>query len=230
MGFLGACGGDRGSIFENSQATTTMALRDTTTTTLAPVTTGSSVSSTTTMGEVDTSLATTTTTGTTETTTTTGTTEPPGGTDPTGGLSLDDTVLEELIAEGATDPFRGLPARDALATALLSNELESAGFDLTGMELVVYPAGQIPAFVFIGTNDETSLIEDDSGAESFITQLLTSAAITNSEVTRLVMQHTSADEDGPYVLTLTVLTSDLQEAVDTGLRVFDRMAVQVERA
>ncbi len=150
---------------------------------------------------------------------------------PLGSYDFDDALIEQAIADAEGDPFVGLPGPDFLATESLISEFTASGFDLSGLEIVVYPAGSISAFVLMSTTDSTALIldEDDDGGEGFVTQLLASAVLTEFGVDRLIIQHDGLDDEGPFVMTLSVLVADLRDAVDSGADLSDRIAVQLER-
>ena len=147
---------------------------------------------------------------------------------------IDAALIEEAIVEGAASPLEGLPGRDRLATALLNEQLRSAGVDLTGMVLTIYPAATVPSFLLFETTDTTPLLGIESGevdqlaSEQFFTELFASSVLADFEVEKLIMQHSGSDEVGPFVLTILVRLDDLQLAID-GAEVLDRFAVQMER-
>jgi hypothetical protein len=158
--------------------------------------------------------------------------------DPNGDdVSLDsfefsDEVLEAAIAEGAANPLVGAPSRDSVATELLIAQLSEAGVDLTGMEVIVYPASSVPSFVLLTTDDSTPLLasEDDAALEAFVTGLLGSPMRADFEVEKLIMQHSGTDESGAFVMTLMVRLEDLETATTSGADVlFEQAAIQMER-
>ncbi len=166
-----------------------------------------------------------------------GETEPPGDTEepepegPTSAGSFDfsDALLEQALADGAANPLGegSLPARDEVATARLVSGLTESGFDLSGLQLTVYRGGTAPSFLLMESDDSAAIVNDDAGAETFVPELLASPGV--ADVDRLVMQHSSSDDQGPFVVTLSLRMDDLREAAETGADVFDRIAVQVDR-
>ena len=152
---------------------------------------------------------------------------PPDDTGPTGSSDIAVDLLEAAIQAGEADPIEGdfLPGADDLASARLVDELVGRGIDLSGMEIDVYPAGSVPSFALLRTDDDTALLNEDGGADAFLLALLE----TETGIDRIVLQHSSSDDDGPYLLTITLRLEDLQRAVDNGTSVFDDAAAQVER-
>ncbi len=153
----------------------------------------------------------------------------PEGPSSAGSFDFSDALLEQALADGAANPLAdgSLPARDEVATARLVSGLAEGGFDLTGLQLTVYKGGTAPSFLLMESDDSAALVNDDAGAETFVPELLASPGV--ADVDRLVMQHSSSDDQGPFVVTLSLRMDDLREAANTGADVFDRIAVQVER-
>lgn len=156
-------------------------------------------------------------------------TEPPEEPASAGSFDFSDALLDQALADGAANPLSdgSLPARDEVATARLVGGLTDSGFDLTGLQFTVYRGGTAPSFLLMESDDSAALVNDDAGAETFVPELLASPGVTDVE--RLVMQHSSRDDQGPFVVTLSLRMDDLREAAETEADVFDRIAVQVER-
>ena len=146
-----------------------------------------------------------------------------------GSFDIPDELIAEAIAEAANSPLEGLAGRDSLTTARLTSELTGAGFDLTGMDVTVYWPGAAPGIVVVTTDDAAPLINDDAAGEGLLTSLTASSALDDAGVDRLLMQHSTSDDQGPLLITMTVLLSDLAESAATGSDVSDIFAVQAER-
>lgn len=149
---------------------------------------------------------------------------------------FEDAWVEEAMQQAVASPSQALPSQDAIATALINEEIRSGGYDLTGMTLTIYPDGPIPSFLLAETNDDSALIaadvavEGDDSGEDFLLDLLTAQAITDFQVETFVMQHTGVDEVGPYVLTLTIPFEKLNSALAAGTDLdFTDVRAQLER-
>lgn len=160
--------------------------------------------------------------------------DPPVSTEasaPAGVWDFDEALITEAIAEAEARPleYGHLAGRDLAATALVNQEFASAGFDLSGLEMVVYPLGPSESFLLFLSDDETALLSVEGGFELFAGQLLSSPRVPEFGIERLVMQHRTSDDEGPLTVTFTVSIDDLREGYETGVDIWDRVAVQVER-
>ena len=146
----------------------------------------------------------------------------------TASADIDDALIEAVMAQAAASPLVGLPGRDEIATVRLVDQFRAAGYDLNGLDFSIYPASSADSFVLVETSDSTPLLASESG-EAFITDLLGSPILSEYEVERLVLQHESVDEQGsPVLVTMTILVSDFEDAINTGADVFSLFAVQME--
>lgn len=67
----------------------------------------------------------------------------------------------------------------------------SLDFDVTGLQLTVYPASSTTAFVLMETDDSSAPVNEEDGGDQFV---LGSPAIADADVERLVLRHSSADK------------------------------------
>jgi hypothetical protein len=151
-------------------------------------------------------------------------------------LDFDDAMVAAAIAEGERTPLVGLPARDAVAGGALIMELEDAGFDLTGVDLAIYPASSAQSMVVLSTDDASAELlaennegEDDDANGELAFLLISSPVLADFEVERLVLRHTTVDEEGPLIITFSALLQDLWTSIESDEDPFSFFAVQAER-
>lgn len=153
-----------------------------------------------------------------------------GGTAPVSQASADisDAMIETALAAAAANPLPGLPGLDEIATVRINDELIEGGYDLASMDISIYPASSADSFILIETSDSTPLLASEAG-EGFVLDLINSAILTEYEVERLVMRHTTVDEVGaPVRVTLTIGLGELRDAVATEADLFGLLSVQTE--
>jgi len=188
-----ACGDDAAPIFPNSaqseQSTATFV--QPTTTFSQPITTSVSAGT-----EVVTTTVVTTTTSTT-------TVVEPVPVDP-----LDDpAAILDLPPAGGLHPLYEQFSRgpDTESTAAFTDVLTDTGVDLTGIEVWVWPVTDSDEVLLIFNFDDTAagLQEDPEGLE-ILGEALLSPVLETSGVTRLVINYSGIDEEGPFTLTAAV--------------------------
>ncbi|MEX0826265.1 MAG: hypothetical protein WD184_05905 [Acidimicrobiia bacterium] len=144
---------------------------------------------------------------------------------PTTTTTLDPFLVDIFSIEPMppSEPATGVNAvlggpPDEIATLLILADLEDAGIDLTGIEIFVWPiSGTGSSLVVIEFGDSAGLYaEDDDQATLLVNSVLTHPVIAEQNITRMVLRIAGADEEGPYVFTMTALVADMLRSLSTG--------------
>ncbi len=145
--------------------------------------------------------------------------------DPDAFLAANADALEGI----PDDPLGGSPSYRAAAA--FADELEQAGFDLTELEIWVWPvSGTGDTLLILAAGPTTPLLEDDAGADSLVEMMLSSPALADAGVTRMALVFESADAQGPFSVTYTVALDALRSALAEGRDLSaDEVVVQMTR-
>lgn len=146
-------------------------------------------------------------------------------------FALDDALTDEAIVRAESSPLPGpeLPGRDLVATSAFAQALSETGVDMIGVDVVVFPAGSVPAFALITVDESAPIVTEEGAGDLLFMELLESAVLAAREVDRVVMRYSSSDEDGPYTISFTAVLSELSDVVGTETDVSEHVSVQVDR-
>jgi hypothetical protein len=153
------------------------------------------------------------TTTTTEEPTTTAEAEPPDLFAVETLLAIEPTAPPELA--GVDGLLGGSP--DRAMAALLTAQLESAGLDLAGLEIEVWPiTGTRSSLLVLWVDDTSTAFGEDDSPGKVLRDTGLDSILDEAHITRLVLNYHTEDEEGPLVLTATVSIEVLKEAEEEG--------------
>jgi len=156
----------------------------------------------------------------------------PAGSNESGGANKSDAddSLASLLRDAAPSlPDELPPGYDTTlggtpyyaAAAKIRESLESSGIPLQGIEIHVLPISGTDASLLVFETDLTAVATDESAvpddATPALTALLESDVVKTANVARVVLNFRAADEQGPFVLTITMPLATLGKMIDETL-------------